>query len=146
MIQNAAGIHCILELYGCPFELLNDENMVRESIEKASRKAMSTLLSIQSHKFDPQGVTAIALLAESHISMHTWPELGYAAVDIFTCGETAKPQFACDMLAEEFKAGHHTMVAMPRGNPTHIAEYMNSARNDQREEQCLAQASSPISG
>jgi S-adenosylmethionine decarboxylase len=109
------GTHCILELYGCPFELLNDAEFIRRSLRRASKQGLSTLLGLRSHKFEPQGVTAVALLAESHISIHTWPETGYAAVDIFTCGETAQPQLACDFMVENFAAREHAMCILPRG-------------------------------
>ncbi|WP_084448372.1 adenosylmethionine decarboxylase [Desulfovibrio inopinatus] len=109
------GIHCILEISGCPFTLLDNETFVKDSIEQASQTALSTLLSLTSHKFEPQGVTALGLLAESHISIHTWPEQGYAAVDIFTCGETANPQKACKFLVKSFQAKKHTLLVVPRG-------------------------------
>jgi len=114
--QNPAGIHCILELYGCPPGRLNDENFVRQAVSQAAAKSMSTLLNLSSHHFEPQGVTAVALLAESHISIHTWPEHGYAAVDAFTCGTTSDPHAACDFLAEQLGAQRHQLLMLPRGN------------------------------
>ena len=74
-----------------------------------------TLLKLSSHQFHPQGVTAVGLLAESHLSIHTWPEHGYAAVDVFTCGEEARPQQACDYLVKRFAARRHSLVVLPRG-------------------------------
>ncbi len=119
------GTHCILELHGCSFDLLNDERFVRHSIEQASHRGMSTLLNLSSHKFEPQGVTAVGLLSESHISIHTWPEHGYAAIDIFTCGETAKPQCACEYLMEQFVATHHELQVISRGGApaSYLAEF-----------------------
>ena len=114
MTVTPVGTHCILELYGCRANLLNDVYFVRDAIEQASRQGMSTLLNLTSHRFEPQGVTAIALLAESHISVHTWPEHGYAAIDIFTCGETATPRQACRYLVEQFAATEHTLKILPR--------------------------------
>jgi S-adenosylmethionine decarboxylase proenzyme len=84
--------HCILELNGCPSDLLNDHGFVCESVAQASKEGLSALLELSSHHFEPQGVTVVGLLAESHISIHTWPECGYAAADVFTCGDTADPQ------------------------------------------------------
>ncbi len=115
MTRSPAGIHCILELYGCPYELLDDEGFVRASVEQASEKGLSTLLSLNSHKFSPQGVTAVGLLAESHLAIHTWPERNYAAVDIFTCGEFADPRKACDFLVGRFKAERHSIIVLERG-------------------------------
>lgn len=115
MTQAGAGIHCILELHGCPFELLDDEAFVRSAIAQAAKKARSELLTLTSHKFTPQGVTALGLLAESHISIHTWPEAGYAAVDCFTCGDNCVPQRACDYLVGAMQADNHSCLTIPRG-------------------------------
>ena len=76
---------------------------------------MSTLLQLVSHQFEPQGVTALALLAESHMSIHTWPENGYAAIDVFTCGRTATPEAACAFLVEQFGAARHRLKVLSRG-------------------------------
>eukprot|EP00831_Metopus_contortus_P083708 TRINITY_DN9328_c0_g2_i1.p1 TRINITY_DN9328_c0_g2~~TRINITY_DN9328_c0_g2_i1.p1 ORF type:complete len:136 (-),score=28.19 TRINITY_DN9328_c0_g2_i1:348-755(-) len=114
--MNTVGMHCILGLKGCPSPLLDDEQHILQSMVNAASTAMSTLLNITSHKFEPQGVTALALLAESHISVHTWPESGYAAVDVFTCGETAQPRVACEYLVEHLQAQDHTLTVLPRGN------------------------------
>lgn len=115
MTHAGAGIHCILELRGCPFELLDDEDFVRNAIAQAAEKARSELLTLTSHRFTPQGVTALGLLAESHISIHTWPEAGYAAVDCFTCGAQCVPQRACDHLAKVLQAEDHSCLTIPRG-------------------------------
>ena len=84
--------HILFTLKGCSMVLLDDEQYVRDVIYHASVKCQSTLLALNSHKFDPQGVTCVAMLAESHISIHTWPELGMAVCDIFTCGDHTKPK------------------------------------------------------
>ena len=83
----AVGKHCILELYDCDPSKLDDEAFLRDTITTAAKRAGATLLNLITHRFQPQGVTGLALLAESHISIHTWPESGYAAVDVFTCGD-----------------------------------------------------------
>jgi len=115
LAQTNLGTHMILELYGCPFDLLDDEEFVRQSVREASERALSPLLKLSSHKFSPQGVTALGLLAESHISIHTWPEMGYAAADIFTCGTTAMPRLGGEYLVERFRAASHCLTVMPRG-------------------------------
>lgn len=110
------GQHCILELFGCDPALLNDENHIRDGLTQAANEGMSTLLNLSSYKFEPQGVTALALLAESHISIHTWPEHGYAAVDVFTCGDHAKPQQACEYLVQWMNASEYAIKTLPRGS------------------------------
>ncbi len=109
------GRHCILELYNCPTHLLNNPVFMKQALEKAAKVAKSTLLSEVTHHFEPYGVTGLALLAESHISIHTWPEYGYIAVDIFTCGEYAEPEKACRYLVQAFQASNHTLLTLPRG-------------------------------
>lgn len=116
MMKSAClGNHCILELTGCPREMLGDEQRIREAIAKVSESSLSALLQVSSHKIPNQGVTALGLLAESHISIHTWPSLGYAAVDIFTSGDTARPTRACDFLAKFLCAEGHSIKVLPRG-------------------------------
>jgi S-adenosylmethionine decarboxylase len=105
--------HILFTLKGCPFELLDDEAHIRNVLTNAALLSESTLLGIQSHKFQPQGVTAVALLAESHISIHTWPENGMAVCDVFTCGDHTNPRAgatymyeamgATDLVSETFK-------------------------------------------
>ncbi|MGB8701326.1 MAG: adenosylmethionine decarboxylase [Thermosynechococcaceae cyanobacterium] len=113
----SVGSHCILELYDCPGMLLNDASFIQRSLREAARAANATLLDEVLHQFDPQGVTALALLSESHISVHTWPEVGYAALDVFTCGHHTDPEEACRYLIEAFQAGSHAMTKLRRNPP-----------------------------
>jgi len=116
MIKSTSlGNHCILELTGCPYDILSDEQRIREAIAKVSESSLSVLLQVSSHKIPNQGVTALGLLPESHISIHTWPSLGYAAVDIFTSGNAARPSVACDFLSKFLCAAGHSMKILPRG-------------------------------
>ena len=92
--------HILFTLRGCPYSLLDDELHIREVLADAARLAQSRLLAISSHKFDPHGVTAVALLAESHISIHTWPEKGEAVCDVFTCGDHTHPKAAAIYMAD----------------------------------------------
>ena len=109
------GSHFFLELYDCPAALLEDRGYVHQVIRDAVERSNSTLISDIAHKFHPQGVTSIALLAESHISIHTWPELGYAAADAFTCGDSAKPEKACRHFVEAFQAKRYLLRRINRG-------------------------------
>ncbi len=112
-----AGKHCIQELYGADFAKLNDEAFVHSSLAEAAQVAGATLLDIKTHLFEPQGVTGFVLLAESHISIHTWPELGYAAVDVYTCGDRTDPHKACEYLKECFEADDWAVVSLERPVP-----------------------------
>ena len=109
------GTHCILELYDCPTHLLDDELFVTQALRDAVQHSFATLLHEVSHKFNPQGVTALGLIAESHLSIHTWPEYGYAAADVFTCGDRAKAEKACAFLIDVFQARRHSLSKLMRG-------------------------------
>ena len=100
---------------GCPSELLDDVEFVVLSLQVSSVHANSKLIDINFHKFEPQGVTGLALLADSHISIHTWPEKGLAMCDIFTCGVDSTPELAVEYLSKQFQSldttyTHHERV------------------------------------
>ncbi len=84
-----------------------------------------------SYEFSPYGVTALVLLAESHISIHTWPENGYLAVDVFTCGEHTEPEQACHYLVEAFQACSHVLLKLPRGRFTGQIQQLEVQRNQE---------------
>ncbi len=116
--MDAIGFHCIVELYDCPPHLLDDVDHIDAAIRAAVKRSGADLIQQISHKFTPQGVTALGLLSESHISIHTWPERGYAAVDCYTCGTRCKPELACLHLAEALEADRHAFVKFTRGGET----------------------------
>ena len=114
------GKHCILELYECDHTKLNDEAFLRTTITSAAKFAGATLLNLITHHFSPQGVTGLALLAESHISIHTWPEIGYAAIDVFTCGDHTMPEKACKLLLKDFLAKNFSFKNIAREIPSGV--------------------------
>lgn len=95
------GDHFLLNLYQCDVDKLNNEKFLVEMFEAAVVAGQMTLLNLITHKFEPQGITAVALLSESHISIHTWPEDASCAVDVYTCGDNARPRLACDLIIEQ---------------------------------------------
>ncbi len=108
-----AGTHLILDLWGA--ERLDDEAFVRAVLERCVEVAGATLLHIHLHKFTPNGgLSGVAVLAESHISVHTWPERGFAAFDIFMCGR-ADPHRCIPVLREAFRPRHMTVAEQLRG-------------------------------
>ena len=114
------GRHCILELYQCDHAKLNDEAFIRTTITMSAKISGATLINLVTHSFKPQGVTGLALLAESHISIHTWPEIGYAAIDVFTCGDHTMPEKACKLLFKDFLAQHFSLKNIDREIPAGI--------------------------
>ena len=118
--------HLLLELYRCDYEKLNDESFLRCTINRAAKLAKAKVLNLMSYKFEPQGVTAIALLAESHISIHTWPETMYSAIDIFTCGQNMLPDLASQYLIEALKAEEHFLRVIERNPPAALGKQMRT--------------------
>ena len=120
------GKHLLLELYRCDREKLNDESFLRCILDRAAKLANATVLNLISNKFEPQGVTAIALLAESHISIHTWPESNYSAVDIFTCGQNMMPEVASQYLIESLIAKEHALRVIERNPPQAVPKQIRT--------------------
>ena len=113
--MQSLGRHILAEISGCSFEILNDMAMVEEIMINAALEAGAEIREFVFHKFSPQGVSGVVVISESHLAIHTWPELGYAAVDVFTCGEKVNPWDACDYLAERFQATHVDAREIKRG-------------------------------
>lgn len=110
--QYGLGRHIIAEFWNC--ENADAEQGLAQAIEDAVRGARATLLDLNVRRFYPQGYSAIALLAESHLSLHAWPELGYVALDVFTCGE-ADPQKIVKQLEAHFRPRETEYIKIPRG-------------------------------
>lgn len=102
--MSIAGSHTLCDITGCPPDRLNDDELVTFFACEAAEKAGATIIDVMVHKFQPQGVTVLLLLAESHLSIHTWPELGQAAIDVYTCGDKADPDIAVCHLIQALDA------------------------------------------
>lgn len=98
------GDHFLLNLFGCDEQKLDDEVFIRETLDSAAYCAKMKVLNVASHRFYPQGITCVLLLAESHISIHTWPEEGKAACDVYTCGDPRNAKLACDVIRCQLSA------------------------------------------
>ena len=98
------GRHLILDLYGCDPDILDDYGELQRLLEASLVMAKANILRIIGEKFEPQAVTLLVLLAESHASIHTWPEIGYAAIDLYTCGDTTQTHKAAEFLKAKLKA------------------------------------------
>ena len=109
------GTHFIVEFYNCDCELLNDIHYIQENMLKAAEEAGATIVGEKFHRFSPQGVSGAVVLAESHISIHTWPELSYAAVDVFTCGDKCSPEKGVDYLKNALRAKKELRKKIKRG-------------------------------
>ncbi len=111
----ALGKHLLLDLKDCDRELLNNLEYLKEALVSAAEKAGAAVLSNTFRQFEPQGVSGIVVIAESHLAVHTWPEHGFVAVDIFTCGSTVKPEVAAEFLIAALKSKSPSIIEVPRG-------------------------------
>jgi len=107
-----AGVHLIVDLHQA--QGLNDIDLIEATLRRCVEAARATLLHIHLHHFHPNGVSGVAVLAESHISIHTWPDAGYAALDVFMCGK-ASPDACIPVLREAFDAERVEVNELLRG-------------------------------
>ncbi len=113
--MNALGRHLLLELKDCHREVLNDLSFLKGLLLAAAGEAGATVLGESFHQFNPCGVSGVVIISESHLFIHTWPECGYAAVDIFTCGNSVQPGKAAQMLITKLGAKNHSILEIQRG-------------------------------
>jgi S-adenosylmethionine decarboxylase len=112
---NALGRHLLMELEDCNEETLNDLETLKAAMLTAADEAGATVMGESFHRFAPHGISGVVVIAESHLFIHTWPEYGYAAADIFTCGTTVQPEKAAEILVEKLGARKHSIQEIPRG-------------------------------
>ena len=113
--MHALGRHLLLELFDCDQDAINSLDIVKTSMVEAARRAHATIVDVVFHEFNPFGISGVVVIAESHLAIHTWPEYRYAAVDVFSCGETLQPKVAVDYLLEQFGAARTSVVELQRG-------------------------------
>jgi len=114
MVQSL-GNHLIIELYECHSETINDVQSVEEKLVEAVNISGANVVQSVIHKFNPHGISGVVVIEESHFSVHTWPEYGYCALDIFTCGDEIDCHSALQYLKKEFQAKHLSVTEMKRG-------------------------------
>lgn len=113
--MKALGTHIIVELSDCDADILKSVDRVSSILVAAAKEANADILQTAFHHFAPDGVSGVVVIAESHLSIHTWPEFGYAAMDIYTCGEKTEPWKACRYAAAEFHAKQMLTTEVRRG-------------------------------
>jgi S-adenosylmethionine decarboxylase len=109
------GRHLLAEFFDCNSNLLNNLALIEQTMKEAALACGATIVQSCFHHFSPYGVSGVVVIAESHLAIHTWPEHGYASVDLYTCGEACDPEVAFEYLREKFAAGHASFVALQRG-------------------------------
>lgn len=115
------GTHLVVDAWQAPADLLNDPEKIRRAMMDAIAAGGATLIDLCVHQFSPHGVTATATLAESHIAIHTWPEYGYFAADLFFCG-AGQPQEAMKFLQTALQAKQMELREIDRGFPASVIE------------------------
>ena len=116
------GQHLIVEYTGCNCDILDNSEMLEKSLTDAVRKAGATIVNATFHRYNPQGVSGVVVIAESHMSIHTWPEYGYAAVDFFTCGEECDPKLAHEHMKQALECESADVTELKRGMPSAMDE------------------------
>jgi S-adenosylmethionine decarboxylase len=113
--MKSLGKHLIIELFQCDSTLLNDVKTLEHHLRAAVQLSGATVIQPFFHQFSPHGITGVVVVAESHFALHTWPEYGYCAVDIFTCGDTVNGHVALDYLKENLGAANASVMEIKRG-------------------------------
>ena len=113
--MQALGRQILIEFYECQSEVLTDRDRIRQYMLEAARYAGATVISDTFHHFKPDGISGVVVIAESHISIHTWPEYRYAAVDVFTCGASVDPWGVPHYLQEKLQAKNVSSMEIKRG-------------------------------
>ena len=123
------GRHILAEFYNCDKELLNNHKLIEKFMNEAAEAAKATIVKSVFHLFNPWGVSGVVVIQESHLTIHTWPEYGYAAVDFFTCGDEVNPWVAFQYMKEKIKSEITETTEIPRGLVDKIKMFSNDTVN-----------------
>jgi S-adenosylmethionine decarboxylase len=115
MNMDTMGRHVISELWGCNTEKLNDMKFIEETFVDAALRSGAEIREVAFHKFAPHGVSGVVIISESHLTIHSFPEHGYASIDVYTCGDRIDPNVAANYIAEALEADTRENVELPRG-------------------------------
>ncbi|WP_188453441.1 adenosylmethionine decarboxylase [Virgibacillus oceani] len=113
--MDTIGRHVIAELWDCNIDKLNDMGLIERIFVKAALKAGAEVREVAFHKFAPHGVSGVVIISESHLTIHSFPEHGYASIDVYTCGEIIDPNVAAQYIADSLEAKTYEKVEVPRG-------------------------------
>ncbi|MFC4022441.1 adenosylmethionine decarboxylase [Oceanobacillus longus] len=121
--MKALGRHVLIEFYGCPSEVIEDHALIEKHMRGAAAYSGATIVESVFHHFNPYGVSGAVIIAESHLTIHTWPEYGFASVDVYTCGDSVNPWKAADYLSEKLQAKKTESSEVPRGMVDKIRQF-----------------------
>ncbi|GAA5416319.1 S-adenosylmethionine decarboxylase proenzyme [Paraliobacillus ryukyuensis] len=122
--MDTMGRHVIAEMWDCNINTLNDMGSIEQIFVNAALKAGAEIREVAFHKFAPQGVSGVVIISESHLTIHSFPEHGYASIDVYTCGDIIDPNVACDFISEALESKKCEKVELPRGmGPVVVPKY-----------------------
>lgn len=113
--MDTMGRHVISELWECDGEILNDQEQVERIMVNAALESGAEVREVVFHRFEPHGVSGVVIISESHLTIHSFPEHGYASIDVYTCGDRIDPAVASDYISKGLKAGRKEWVQFDRG-------------------------------
>jgi S-adenosylmethionine decarboxylase len=113
--MKSLGNHLLVEMYDCDTAIINNHEMVEAILVEAAKAAGANVVNQVFHKFNPHGVSGVVVISESHLSIHTWPEFGYCAIDVFTCGDTINNMKAVNHMKQMFRSKSVSVMEMKRG-------------------------------
>ncbi|WP_077621282.1 adenosylmethionine decarboxylase [Sediminibacillus massiliensis] len=113
--MDTMGRHVIAELWDCNIDKLNDMGLIEQIFVDAALKAGAEIREVAFHKFAPYGVSGVVIISESHLTIHSFPEHGYASIDVYTCGDIIDPNVAAEYIAEALESKKSEKVEVPRG-------------------------------
>ncbi len=135
--MEALGKHILAEFYNCDVSAINDERGIEKLFVKTAKDSGATVISSNFHKFSPHGVSGVVVISESHLTIHTWPEYGYCAVDVFTCGDRIDNNLCLEMLEKGLKAGSVSVVEMNRGILGHGVNGLLNGKNKMHKQEAV---------
>ncbi|WP_078555454.1 adenosylmethionine decarboxylase [Bacillus alkalicellulosilyticus] len=128
--MDTMGRHVIAELWGCDVNKLNDMSFIERTFVDAALEAGAEVREVAFHKFAPHGVSGVVIISESHLTIHSFPEHGYASIDVYTCGDRIDPNVASSFISKALEAKTSEVIEVPRGmGPVKVEERKVQALN-----------------
>ena len=127
----ALGEHVLVDYHGCNPEMLDDVGYLQEAMVRTAEAIGAHIVTVEFHEFNPIGVSGVVVIAESHLTIHTWPEHGYAAVDLFTCGQNMQIDVGVELLQEALGATSRQTREFERGQlPPRVTQKLRSSAGE----------------
>ena len=119
------GRHAIANIYNCKIDDMDNVEKIKEIIMEAANETKLHIVDSIFHKFSPIGISGVLILSESHLTIHTWPEYNFIAIDVFTCGTSFNPERTCEIIAKKFKSDTYDIKEIKRGEKIGLSRIRN---------------------